>query len=269
VVVYLFQEQTGGHWKPSGKGQDKGYIPLRCGRLLDAFFDGDIAHFYFEVTDYIKPSIRADTARQLLNRNVDFGTAKRSYARVATDLGLAAKQSADALAFQRFVTQTYQPAEWRTRSLGSSPLDVTYDIVFVRVGGIFHERSDRLVPVKPRLKALVGNPSAEYPLLRKETYHIQVATFLRANLPAELPGQGKARMNLDFDGNVVTPVGPVSFSISSHYDLHYWPFSVDGSSRYTTLTVTCHHHIVPDQENFVRKELLCPDISLPISLVVA
>src|SRR5262245_1674044 len=38
VVVYLYQEQTSGAWSPTVTLSDEGkYLPLRCGRLIDAF----------------------------------------------------------------------------------------------------------------------------------------------------------------------------------------------------------------------------------------
>src|SRR5712691_10236209 len=40
VVVYLYQEQTTiGAWKPAGPRHES-YLPLRCGRLVDAYFEG-------------------------------------------------------------------------------------------------------------------------------------------------------------------------------------------------------------------------------------
>jgi hypothetical protein len=146
----MYQEQSGGAWKPT----EGSYLPLRCGRVIDAFLEGEIAHFYFELTDYVRPNVRKVSARALVNRNIRFRTtagknSSASYAHVAKDLSLGAPSTRDALAFQKFVDDAYKPTEWRTRSLGRAPLDVTYDIVFLRLGGMFRERDNHLVPLKP------------------------------------------------------------------------------------------------------------------------
>jgi hypothetical protein len=275
VVVYLYQEQTGGAWKPAGTLNDEGrYLPVRCGRLVDAFREGDVAHFYFEITDYVVPTRRRVSARRLLNSKVKFRlarsrNAKPSYAHLGPDLKLGARRSEDALAFQRFVDLAYKPSEWRTRSLGSAPLDVTYDVVFVRIGGVFREHDNRLIAVKPTYRPLVGNPVAEYELTVGVTYHLQVATRMATRLPAELPGQGSAVLRLKFDPRVLTPAGPTSLRLSSTYDLEYWAVRVARSKmQRSLLLISCKHDLPVDTENFLRRELLCPEIVLPVSVVL-
>jgi hypothetical protein len=276
VVVYLYQEQTAGAWKPADSSDGAGaYLPLRCGRLIDAFLEGEIAHFYFELTNYVKPKSKRASARELLNQSIQFRVSANkksdpSYAHLAEDLKLGAPPARDAIAFQKFVMDAYKPTEWRTRSMGSAPLDVTYDIVFLRVAGIFHEQGNRLVPLMAVNRPLIGNPVSEYRLEYGETYHIQVATHLAARLPAELPGQGNATLRLDYDPNVFLPAGPIGFRISSTYDLHYWSVVVVGiKQQRTALTIICDHSLPIDRENFVRKELLCPEIHLPVSIIAS
>lgn len=273
VVVYLYQEQSGGTWKPGESVSTAGrYLPLRCGRLLDAFLDGDVAHFYFEVTDYVKPTLRRRTARALLNKNVAFQIGGRrdrdaSYAHLGIDLRLGAPRANEASAFQDFVMNAYQPGEWRTRSLGRAPLDVIYDLVFMRIGGIFREKKERLVPVAVVRRPIVGNPHAEYPLEVGSTYYIQVSTYLAHRLAAELPGQGTATLRLGFDTSIFQPAGPTSFRISSAYDLHYWAITVVGThASRSVLTISCDHNVAVDRDNFVRKELLCSEVWLPVSI---
>lgn len=274
VVVYLYQEQTGGTWTPRPTTASEGpYLPLRCGRLVDGFLDGDVAHFYFAVSDYVKPSRRRTSARRLLNRDVRFRTGSRkkspfSYAHLAPDLGLGASRANDALAFQRFVGDAYRPGEWRTRSSGSAPLDVTYDVVFVRVAGVYWERKGRLLQLAAAERTIPGNPFAEYELTCGTTYYIKVATHLAARLPSELPGQGNARLRLVFDPRLMTPAGATSFRLASTYDLHYWPIVPNRvESQRSILSVACEHDIASDRKYFARRELLCPEILLPISIV--
>jgi hypothetical protein len=273
VVVYLYQEQIRGAWNPTATSNVEGkYLPLRCGRLIDAFFEGEIAHFYFELTDYVRPKVRKMTARTLLNQNVRFRinarkTSSSSYAHVGEDLRLGAPAGSDALAFQRFVATAYQASEWRTRSLGSVPLDVTYDVVFLRIAGMFREQGNRLVPLRTVKRVLVGNPISEYKLELGQTYHIQVATRLPARLPAELPGQGDAMLRLVFDPSVFKPAGPTSFRVSSTYDLHYWSIvAASFQPQRTMLSIAFDHGLPIDRKNFVRKELLCPEVSVPVSI---
>lgn len=282
VVVYLYQAQRGGHWNPEEKGDR--YSPLRCGRLIDAFFDGEVAHFYFEVNDYVKPPDRRRpkrveqpvwAARKSLNDKIQFqskevkGKAIFYYACLGPDLSLAATGLSDTSAFQRFVDDAYRRSEWRTRSSGSAPLDVTYDVVFVQVDGLFLERGHRLVRMVPSLTALQWNPFAEYKLDAGKIYHIKVVTHLFARFAAELPGQGNATLSLQFDPDIIKPAGPTSFRISSTYDLHYWPIvAACENDQRTTLKIACETSgSANGSESFVRKELLCPEICLPISIV--
>lgn len=274
VVVYLYQDQTGGVWRPA----EGAYVPLRCGRLIHAFSDGDVAHFYFEVGDYVKPKHRGVTPRNLLRLKkkkgeIRFQTspakkARPSYAHLAQDLGLAAPRTRDSVAFQKFVYDAYKPNEWRTRSLGSTPLDLTYDVIFFRVAGLFGEKGGRLRELTPVPRPIRGNFVAEYIMESGTTYHIKMTTHLFAPTPAQLPGQGSAHLRLDFDPNLIKPIGPTSIRLSSVYDLQYWSFVADCTrSQRSQLTIVCDHKVAVDRSNFVRRELLCPEISLPISLV--
>lgn len=274
VVVYVYQTGTGGHWRPEEEVNTMGpYLPLRCGRLIEAFRDGKIAHFYFQVTDYIKPEQRRVSARTLLNREVKFRPAPKkkagtSYAHISRDLRLADGRTQGTLAFQEFVDDAYEPSEWRTRSSGSAPLDVTYDIVFVRVAGLFRERRNELVRLKPVLRGPFENPVAEFELNSGETYHIKIATHLRGRVPTELPGQGNAKLRLQFDPALIRPENQTSFRLSSNYDLHYWTIVTDAQkTQRTVLNIICEDESGDKQDSFVRRELLCPDISLPISVV--
>ncbi len=273
VVVYLYQEQTAGVWKPGDTmGPGGPYLPLRCGRLIRAFKDGEIAHFYFELSNYVKPKYRRASTRILLNDMVRFRVtaakkAARSYAHVSQDLGFAASRVSDTLTFQNIVDSAYLSGEWRTRSLGSAPLDVTYDIVFVRVAGLFRQQDDRLIQLAPVQRRLRGDVFAEYKLDAGTTYHIRLATHLSARVPAELPGQGRARLNLDFDPRLIRPVGPTNLRVSSLYNLEYWSFVAECTrNERSVLRVVCEHDIASDRRDFVRRELLCPEISLPISI---
>jgi hypothetical protein len=275
VVLYLYQVQTGGRWQAGETLNPEGqYLPLRCGQLIHAFSDGEVAHFYFEVGDYVKIRKRGDSARALLSKKrIRFRTSSSknaypSFAHLGIDLHLAAPRTTDALAFQKFVYKCYQPGEWRTRSLGSAPLDVTYDIIFVRVAGFFRERNERLTELTPVRRSLQGNIFAEYVLEAGATYHIKIATHLSARTPAQLAGQGTAQLKLNYDPAVIRPLGPTSFRISSQYDLEYWSFVVNSTSNQrSALTVACDHEVAIDRENFVRREVLCPEVSLPISIV--
>src|ERR1700674_4538866 len=194
-------------------------MPIRCGRLVHAFVDGEIAHFFFELNDYVKPAHRKVSSRDLLNKEVKFrkapkGAKHESFAHVARDLELAAPRSGDTLAFQKFIDDGYHTNEWRTRSLGSAPLDVTYDIIFVRVIGIFRQAGDRLAALTPVQRSLPGSALAVYEVTAGETYHIKIATHLAARTPRELPGQGRARLTLRYDPNLIRPVGPTSLRLS-------------------------------------------------------
>jgi hypothetical protein len=276
VVVYLYQVQTVGVWKPGDTmGPGGPYLPLRCGRLVSAFKDGEIAHFFFELSGYVKPKYRRSSTRVLLNEQVTFKAAKGknapvSYAHVSADLGFDAPQASDTVSFQSMVDNAYLPGEWRTRSLGSAPLDVTYDIVFLRVAGLFRERDDRLTQIMPVRRVVRGNAFAEYEFEPGGTYHIKLVTHMSARLPAALPGQGHAKLKLLFDSDLIRAVGPTMLRISSLYDLEYWSFIVDSrKDQRSFLSIGCDYDLIVDEKEFVRSELLCPEISLPISIVSA
>jgi hypothetical protein len=277
VVVYLYQVQIGGRWQAGETTNPEGlYLPVRCGRLIHAFSDGEVAHFYFEVGDYVKVSKRGDSARALLKKQrIRFRTsgkkgARPSFAHIGRGLKIGAPRASDSISFQRFVYKSYEPGEWRTRSVGSAPLDVTYDIVFVRVAGFFEERDGRLREVMPVQRALRGNVLAEYVLESGKTYHIKVTTHLSARTPAQLPGQGRAKLSLRFDPTLIAPGGGTCSRISSQYDLQYWSFVANCTTdRRSVLTIGCDHEEVVDRENFLRRELLCPEISLRVSVIAS
>jgi hypothetical protein len=275
VVVYLHQTQRGGEWKPEGH-----HLPLRYGVLLNAFVDGEVVHFYFKVSDYVKAVVDNKTSEELLDAKVTFKTTKKdkgsgqrkevaTYAQLGEDLALSAPEDQDSSAFQQFVLSTRQN-EWRTRSLGSTPLDVTYDVVFYRIAGIYEERSGNLTVVEPKTKAIQGTRSFEYEFRSGSTYHLKLMTQLPFRSPAQLPGQGAAIIRLTFDSSILVPVGPTSLRISSPYDLEYWSFATESKvSRHSILGVVCQHDMGPSKEErreFLRREFLCPEIVLPISV---
>lgn len=268
VVVYLFQEQKSGEWTPQGS-----YLPLRCGRLIRAFTEGQVAHFFFEVTDYVKTKYRGVSIRDLLRKNgVEFklNTGKPSFAHIAQKLNMAAPQVRDSEVFQEFVHKVYRSSEWRTRSLGIAPLDVTYEIIFFRVVGLYQQQGKQLIQVDPVQTTIGENVFSEYVLQSGGSYHIKVMTHLASRLAGHLPGQGNVVLRLQFDPTVIKPIGPVSFRISSPYDLQYWPFVVNGvADQRTALTVGCEYPEPAAVQDFVRKELLCPEVSLPILLTAS
>jgi hypothetical protein len=265
VVVYLFQEQKGGQWTPQGS-----YLPLRCGRLIRAFIEGQVAHFFFEVTDYVKPRYRGHSIRDVLQKErVEFKlrSGKSSFAHMSKRLDIAAPQARDSEVFQEFVQRVYRSSEWRTRSLGIAPLDVTYEIIFLRVVGLFEQLGKELVEVTPEPVFIGEKVFAEYVLRPDANYHIKVMTHLAPSLAGNLPGQGTVVLRLGYDSSVVKPTGPVSFRISSLYDLQYWSFAVEnvGDQR-TVLSVGCDQSAPSIQQDFVRKELLCPEVCLPVRI---
>jgi hypothetical protein len=275
VVVYVYQEQISGRWSAEQtKRPDGAYLPVRYGRLLHAFSEGEVAHFYFEIGDYIAAEKEGASARSVLNKTVSFlkgssEDARRTFAHIGTDINLGCPKAEDASAFQKFVYKLYEPGEWRTRSLGSAPLDVTYDIVFARVAGIFQEVNGNFLELSPVPKSLLGSRYSEYELQTGATYHLKITTHLSSRTPAQLAGQGTAQLGLVYDPDVIKPIGLTSFQIASQYDLEYWSFSVDcHESRHSILTVKCNHEVAVDRENFVRREVLCPEIPLRISITV-
>jgi hypothetical protein len=272
VVVYTFQVQTAGKWNPDEKITGGPYIPVRCGRLLRAFKDGEIAHFFFEVTDYIEPKSDRGSARQLLNqirfKRTSEKDALNSYAHLDDDLKLGAAETADTRCFQTFIDTVYHPNEWRTRSLGSTPLDVTYNIVFYRVPVIVCEVDRKLEPISPVHREIGATISSEYVLHPGSIYHARIATHLGNESAADLLGSENAVLRMAFDPAVIKPIGPLSLRVSSMYDLEYWSFAVLKTEiQRSELRVICEGDRIPGQRHFQRKELLCPEISLPISVV--
>ena len=269
VVVYLFQTQSLGLWKPAETmGAGGPYLPLRSGKLVSAFRDGEIAHFFFEVADYIKSDQEGSTRKEL-NEKVSFKTkdSKPSYAHLAKDLGLKSTKSADTVNFQSIVDFGYLPGEWRTRSLGSTPLDVTYDIIFFRVSGLFKDSPKGLKEITPAAKFVEGNAFSQYELESGATYHMRIVTHLASRVPAALPGEGRAKLMLAFEPGIISPLGPTTLRISSLYDLEYWSFTVRAAKgTCSLLAVECDTDLVVNRQDFFRKELLCPEISFAISV---
>jgi len=265
VVLYLFQEQSSGAWRTSSP-----YLPVRCGRLVEAFRDGKVAHFYFTVTDYIMQAADRREAR-LIPGDTKFKTssapdARDSYAHLDRDLEIAAPPSyGDTLAFQDFVDFASKATQWRTRSLGSAPLDVTYALMFFRVASVLYEQGGRWTELEPRLRRLPGHPVAEYELRPLQTYYVKIITYLFFPLPAQFPGQGTATLNLGFDQRIFQSSGRASFPISSSYDLEhlaFQPLSVTDERR-AVLRIECRHGTPTDRENFVRREVLAAEVLLP------
>ena len=269
VVVYLFQTQTAGLWKPGDTmGPGGPYLPLRNGKLIHAFKDGGIAHFFFELTGYVAEDEKV-SARVSLNEKIKFqlASSKPSYAHLSATLGFEAPKENDTDGFQSIVDVGYIAGEWRTRSLGSAPLDVTYDIIFYRITGLFREDNTKHVELAPKQKAVQGCSFGEYELESESTYHIRLVTHLAARVPAYLPGNGRAKLRLAFDPNVITNLGPTSLRISSLYNLEYWSFVPKaGSSGRSVLSMVCEHDTASNQDDFMRKEVLCPEISFSIRI---
>jgi hypothetical protein len=274
VVVYLYQVQTVGVWKPGDTmGPGGPYLPLRCGRLINAFKDGEIAHFFFAVSGYVRPALRRKSTRELLNREISFKAsgskgARISYAHLSRDLGLDTTEVYDTASFQSIVDEAYLPGEWRTRRLGSAPLDVTYDIVFLRVAGIFHDRGGRITEIMPIRRTVRGSVFSQLELESGETYHMRMVTHLSARSSTALPGQGRVELLLVFDPNIIKPLSQTCMRISSLYDLEYWSFAVTAAQETrSVLSIACNFPTTINQEDFVRSELLCPEISIPVSII--
>lgn len=267
VVVYLFQEQVGGAWKPNI------YAPIRLGKLIDGFRDGRVAHLYFTIGDYVMQAKGGTAARLISPAEIDFKTNRSaeprvSYAHLDRDLELGASVDyGDTRAFQEFADFGAKATQWRTRSLGSAPLDVSYDVIFYRVVGIFREARQQLTELALSESRLPGLPLSEYVLESGTVYYVKVVTHMPVRRPALLPGQGTARLSLGFDDTMIRSSGKTSIQISSPYDLEYLAIEpIVRDSRRTTITMTCKHDVRSDLENFLRREVLCADVSLQVSL---
>jgi len=230
---------------------------------VNAFTDGEIVHFFFEVTGYVKAD-KSDSNRKLLNEKVDFKD-RNKYAHVAGDLSFDSSTKDDTEGFQSILDNAYWPNEWRTRSLGSAPLDVTYEIVSFRISGVFHERNKTLDLVSPVQRVIGSNVYSVYPLESGGVYHLRVVTHLPYRSPAALPGQGQVTLRLDFNCDWIKPLGPTRLRVSSFYDLEYWSFVVtSGEGLQSALTVNCDYSVIVDRSEFQRTEVLCPEMCLPI-----
>jgi hypothetical protein len=269
VVTYMFQEQARGDWLAT-TAEGGAYLPIRCGHLVDAFREGQIAHFYFSVDDYVRQRIGRKEPRKVISQGVRFRTSGRkgadpSYAHLGQDFRVSAGARSDGRAFQEFVDRAYRPTEWRTRSLGSRPLDVTYDPLFFRVTGVYRQLRGQLVAIAPRLREWAGYATAEYPLEPAQTYIIGVSTYLKVHVPAELPGLGTARLALRFDPAVFRSGAVTSLRISSPYDLEQWTVEThDVDACRSTMTVRCLRDEPRDRGSFMRRELICAEIALPV-----
>lgn len=253
------------------------YIPLRCGRLADAFFDGDIAHFFFEVTGYVD---YADAERKTgPHRDVTSliaGASKGQPSRYVFILqsALAGMEGTEeSRTFQRFVENAYYPGEWRTISSGKTPLDITYEVIFYRVAGLFHESESSsheylLEEMTPNLVRVPGLPHAIYELTTNELYHIKLATHHHSSLgPAMLPGQGRARLCLEIDHNDFDAIRGTDLRIASAYDLHYWSLIPKRARHRSVIRVVSRSEPVRQSNSFVRSEVVAAELSLYTRLV--
>lgn len=272
VPVFLSVSRSAdGTWASGNK-----YVPLRFGTLLDAFRDGNIAHFFFQVGRYIeyeagpvsKPSevISGDFIRYFADKHVE-----RYFGLIRPDRLSPAPHNREAYAFQSFVENAYVPAEWRTVSSGESPMDITYAAIFFRVAGVFEQSESgddlSLSDVPSNLRKVPGAPYAEYVLNKGSVYRIKIATHHHESLsPAELPGQGDAELVLSFDADVFDALGPTSLVIASPYDLEHWALVPRVEGRQSALRISCRASRAEASERYVRRELLSANVSLPIRI---
>jgi len=279
VVVYLCQTQKAGVWERATLQDPEGtHLPIRYGRLLNAFTDGSVAHFYFEVTDYVQQKDEnGSSARSLLNQTVKFKTTydkkdSDSFAHIGPFLKMVAPGEEESKAFQQFVLDdtVFKPGEWRTRSLGSAPLDVTYEVVFFRIVGVFREANRVLDLISPVRRNVRGSVIAEYEFEVGRVYYIQLVTQLPMRSPSQLPGKGVAELALRYDDKLMEPIGRTTLTLSSFYDLEYWSLKPKGAqSSRTSVAITCQHDVRVNREQFLRKELLCPEVVLPIAIALS
>lgn len=272
VPVFLSVSRSpDGTWASMDK-----YVPLRFGMLLDAFRDGNIAHFFFQVGQYIEyeaepglsPSkiLSDDFKRYFAGKHV-----QRYFGMIRPDCLSPAPQDRDAYAFQSFVENAYIPSEWRTVSSGESPMDVTYEAVFFRVAGVFEQKESggdmSLSDVPLNLCKVPGAPYAEYVLNKGNVYRIKIATHHHESLsPTELPGRGDAELVLSFDADVFDALGPTSLVIASPYDLEHWALVPRVEGRQSALRINCRESRDGTSERYVRRELLSANVSIPIRI---
>lgn len=256
------------------------YLPLRCGTLVDAFLDGDVAHFFFLAGNYLNYWDQSGsrgphrTVHPAITRYYQTRPEEepRRYAFLHNEYQRGAGPSYDSRSFQRFVENAYYPGEWRTLSSGRTPLDITYDIVFFRIAGIFLEESTddgiRHKEIRPKLRAVPGLPFAEYELEQGSLYRVKIATHHHHSLgPAQLPGGGKARLVLSVDERLFDTPGSTDLRVASAYDLHYWPLVPTASGRQCVIRIQCVVENPKAATSFVRKEVVSADISLPVRLL--
>ncbi len=263
VVFLTVTRKPDESWESS-----KNYLPLRCGHLIDAFRDGGVAHFYFEVGNYFIYR-RPIESGQLPLEAVKF---KEFYGLTGPSASTGTRVSKDAAAFQSFVENAYRSGEWRTVSTGGVPLDITYDVLFFRIVGVFHETKNKegmpkLIEVKPKLKVVPGIPYAEYSLERRELYRIKICTYHQSLGPAQLPGHGRARLQLRFDDRLFDSPGPTELTVSSAYDLQYWAVVPRRGDCKSVLNVNCREGDSQPKESFIHRELVAAEVSLPVKLV--
>jgi len=248
--------------------------------LIDAFLEGNVAHFYFTVDGYPVYEKDANPSPKTTLEPVKFETGDDvkagqdpvpSYAhRSAVVVLTAAQREQDSEAFQKFVENAYKSDEWRTIASGSSPLDISYDIVFFRVAAIYEDDGQSDPPIlrelEPRLNRIPGCPLAEYHLKINKTYRVKVVTHLPRLGPAQLPGGGRAFLELQFDKTCFESPGLTTLKISSSYDLQYWPIVPRKAGR-SILVVSCQSEVrSKEEEFFVRREFLAPQVVLPINV---
>jgi hypothetical protein len=70
---------------------------------------------------------------------------------------------------------------------------------------------------------------------------------------------------LDFNADLIKPLGPTRLRVNSFYDLEYWSFFVaNADTQQSALTVSCEYNVSVDRSEFQRTEVLCPEMSLRI-----
>ncbi len=272
VLFVLAQIAPGDNWPGDEWQNPSPHVPLRCGRLVDAYAEGDVAHFFFAVEGYVsywRPEGEAAAPEKGPRAKVK-GIVGKAFARLAPRLLEGGQETDDSRDFQSFVKDGYVPEEWRTVVAGTTPLDVTYQVIFFRVAGIFSEgpvngRSE-LRPVPTQQRHLPGWPIAEYSLRPGVPHHIKVVTHILAPSPAALPGGGLAELRLDANPEFFETPGATVARISSAYDLWYWPVVPRiGSPSRSQLTITCHHNPPSDDDpSFVRAQVISATVTLPV-----
>lgn len=266
-IVVLFMTSSRGpddEYRPR-----ENYVPLRCGELVDAFRDGEICHFFFSVAGYPK---HRKGGSSLVNDRVRFGG---NYAVLGPTVVPSTKQAADSVGFQGFIDFAFEPSQWRTLATGRVPLDLSYEVIFYRVEGLYRERRLKngieLRLLKPELVLVPGSPYARYDLSSGETYRLRISTYLRTQTgPADIPGQGRAVLSLRCDKSVFATPEPTELRVASSYDLEQWCIIPRVPSLHGThLQVICAggDRRADDANDFTRREVACAHVTLRVRIV--